>query len=800
MPGHDATNSQDDVSRLTKNAADVGGTHHTACILCSLNCGIEVAAVDGHLLRIRGDRAHPMSQGYTCQKALRLDYYQNGRSRITRPLRRAADGTFEEISWATAIAEIAAKAQSIRAAHGGDAFAYYGGGGQGNHLGGAHSTSLRVALGTRYVYTALAQEKTGGFWVDGKLFGDQACHPTEDVEHADFLLVIGANPWQSHGFPRARLVLQEIAKDPRRKLVVVDPRRTETAERADVHLAVRPGGDAHLLLAMLGTIVQERLVDRQFIAARTVGFAEVEAVLQAIPVDDYAREAGLDPHAVRSVARDYAQAERACIRTDLGLEHSTHSTLNTYLAKLLFLITGHFGEPGTNVFHSAVAPLVRHSKDPSEGGRTTKVTGAQEIAGLYPPNVLPLEIDNDHPQRIRSVFVESGNPLITGADTRAYRKAFNKLELLVVIDVALTETARLAHYVLPAATQFEKYEATFFNLEFPANYFHLRRPVLAPAGESLPEPEIHRRLAVAMGALPDRFPWLRKVAKIDRMFPRLRLFPLALALTLKRRPKLRAHLPLVLHETLGKALPNGASAAALVWGLCQNFVRRYGKACVERAGIKDQGAGLAEALFQKILHSPSGTLVSMHEYEDTWSLLKHPDGRIQLTIPELLAEARSLALIDSACRAPGAADFPLVLQAGERRSYNANTIYREASWRKQDPDGALKVHSTDAARLELEDGGRAWCESSRSAVCVRVEVTDEVRPGLVSLPHGFGMYEGGPGDESRNGPAINFLTASDHCDPLSKVPFHKHVPVRVRPVAPDEEAAVGEIRESLLTP
>ena len=118
-------------------------SHHTACILCSLNCGLEVDVADGHLLHIRGDRAHPMSQGYTCQKALRLDYYQNGRSRVTTPLRRKADGAFEEISWDTAIAEIAAKAKTIRDAHGGDAFAYYGGGGQGNHLGGAHSTSLR---------------------------------------------------------------------------------------------------------------------------------------------------------------------------------------------------------------------------------------------------------------------------------------------------------------------------------------------------------------------------------------------------------------------------------------------------------------------------------------------------------------------------------------------------------------------------------------------------------------------------------------------------------------------------------
>jgi len=769
--------------------AQGSASHHTACILCSLNCGLEVDVADGHLLRIRGDRAHPMSQGYTCQKALRLDYYQNGQSRVTQPLRRRPDGTFEQVSWETAISEIAEKIRAIRAAHGGHAFAYYGGGGQGNHLGGAHSTSLRVAMGTRYVYTALAQEKTGGFWVDGRLFGDQSCHPTEDVEHADLLLVIGANPWQSHGFPRARQVLQEISKNPQRKLVVIDPRRTETAERADVHLAVRPGGDAHLLLAMLGTIVQEELYDRQFIAERTTDFDELAGVLRATPVDDYAREAGVDPQTVRGVARDYARAERACVRTDLGLEHSLHSTLNTYLAKLLFLLTGHFGKPGTNMFHSAIAPLVRHSKDPERGGRTTRVTGAREIGGLYPPNVLPQEINTDHPERIRGVVVESGNPLVTGADTQAYQEAFAKLELLVVIDVAMTETARLAHYVLPAATQFEKYEATFFNLEFPANYFHLRRPLLSPAGESLPEPEIHRRLAVALGELPASFPVLSAIAKVDRLLPRLRLFPLALAYTLRRRPKLGVHMPLVLYETLGRALPNGARAAGVIWGLCQNFVRRYGRACIERAGIVDQGAGLAEALFQKILNSPSGTIISVHEYADTWSFIKHRDGRVHLAIPEMIAEIR--ALTPSA----GDSEYALVLQAGERRSYNANTIYRERGWRKQDIDGALKVHPSDAERLQLVDGGRAWCESPRAAVCVRVAVTDEIRPGLVSLPHGFGMYEAAGNDAPRNGPAINFLTESDHCDALSKVPFHKHVNVRVRALDETEDAHVGEIRE-----
>lgn len=763
--------------------------HPTACILCSLNCGIEARVADGHLAKIRGDKAHPMSQGYTCQKALRLDHYQSSPQRLTQPLRRRPDGSFEPVSWDTAIREVAERLRGLRDTYGFDALAYYGGGGQGNHLGGAHATSLRAAMGNPFLYTALAQEKTGGFWVDGKLFGAQSCHPTEDVENTDYLLVIGANPWQSHGFQRARHVLQEIVRDPRRTLVVVDPRRTETAEKADIHLQVRPGGDAHLMLALLGTIVQEGLEDRDFLAKYTVGFDRLSAILREITVDDYAREAGVDPALVRKVARGYATTPKACVRTDLGLEHSLHSTLNTYLSKLLYLVTGHFSRPGTNVFHTSFVPLVRHSKDPAEGGRTTRVAGAQEIGGLFPPNVLPLEIDCDHPQRIRGVVVESSNPVASGADTPAYRRAFSKLDLLVVIDVALTETARLAHYVLPAASQFEKYEATFFNLEFPSNCFHLRHPLLKPAGDTLPEPEIHRRLAVAMGEVPARFPILKAIAKVDRRWPKLRLFPLALAATFKLRPKLAKHFAVVLHETLGAALPNGAKAAAVLWATCQLFVKRYGKKCVEKAGIKDEGAGIAEALFNRVLNSPSGMLISTHDYDDGWKFIKHADGKVHLMIEEMLAEVRSLE--------PLARDerFPLILQAGERRSYNANTIYRDGDWRKQDADGSLKVHPHDAAEFGLQDGGLAWCENEMGSVGVRVQVTDEILPGVVSLPHGYGMYRD-PASNERAGPAINFLTHSNHCDELSKVPFHKYVPVRVRAAVPGDEAFPGAVRTS----
>ena len=194
----------------------------TACILCECNCGIEVQLEGRTLARIRGDKAHPGSQGYTCNKAMRLDLYQNGPHRLTSPLRRRPDGTHEEIDWDTAIAEIAARFLRIRDEHGGESIFYYGGGGQGNHLGGAYSGAFLKALGAKHRSGALAQEKTGEAWVDSQLTGG---HTRGEFEHAEVSVFVGKNPWMSQSFPRARVVLREIAKDPERSMIVIDPVR-----------------------------------------------------------------------------------------------------------------------------------------------------------------------------------------------------------------------------------------------------------------------------------------------------------------------------------------------------------------------------------------------------------------------------------------------------------------------------------------------------------------------------------------------------------------------------------------------
>lgn len=757
-------------STQTSQAGQSGQWQPTACILCSRNCGLEVEVREREIVKIRGDKAHPISEGYLCQKPQQLNYYQNHADRLTSPLRRRADGNFEPISWETAISEIAAKLVSLRDTFGGHSLAYFGGGGQGNHLAGPYGKALRTAMGTRHYYSALAQEKTGGFWVDGRLYGRQNCHPTEDVENAEVVVFIGTNPWQSHGIRNARQVLREIHKDPNRKMIVIDPRRTETAELSDLHLPLRPGTDAFLMAAILAVIVREELADADFIAERTSGFAAVREALLEVPVEAFAARAGISIEDVHKAARLIATAESCCVRTDLGIEQTLNSTLNAYLRSLLSLLTGNFGKRGGINLHTSLIPLIGHSP---ENRHRSSVTDFPYIGNLLPPNILPEEINNDHADRTRGLIVDSANPMVTMADTKAYRAAFAKLDLLVVIDVAMTETAQMAHYVLPASSQFEKWEATFFNLEFPANAFHLRKPLFAPLEGTLPESEIYTRLIRAMGALSGDFAELKAAAKKGRL-----PFAIGFQNLMKQQPELQDYAPVILYETLGQTLPDGAAAAAFLWATAHQFAAKHPEA-VRRAGHCGEGPLLGEALFEAILASRSGVVFSINEYEESWAFLKHDDKRIHLEIPEMLEEVRKLDPAEPTF----AKDFPFILVAGERRSYNANTIYRDPAWRKTDPDGALRVHPDDALTVGLANGGWARCESKRGAVVVRVEISNAVPRGQVTLPHGYGMeHPVGEGERRRTGAHINELTSAEDRDPIAGTPYHKYVPVRLTPL------------------
>jgi anaerobic selenocysteine-containing dehydrogenase len=747
------------------------GWHKTACILCECNCGIEVqlgGPGSRRFVRIRGDRAHPASRGYTCNKALRLDHYQNGPDRVTMPQRRRPDGRFEPIDWNTAIAEIAARLTQVRDTWGGETIFYYGGGGQGNHLGGAYSGATLKALGARYRSSALAQEKTGEIWVMGAMLGTGA---RADVEHAEVAVFIGKNPWQSHGLPRARETLRKIAKDPARTLIVIDPRRTETADLADIHLQVRPGTDAWLLAALVAVLVQENLLAHDWLAAHASGPADIIAAFASLPIAKYAAIAGIAECRVRTTARRIARASSVAIVEDLGIQMNRHSTLASYLDKLLWVLTGNFAKPGAQYAFSSLARLV----NVSDFSRVSPVAGARLLGGLVPCNVIAEEILTDHPKRYRAMIVESGNPAHSLADSQRLRAALQALDTLVVIDVAMTETARLAHYVLPAPTQFEKWEATFFNFDFPHNYFHLRPPILpAPAGP-LPEPEIHVRFVEALGAVTED-----DLAPLRAALGRGRAaFAEAFFAATASNPRLSRMAPVLLYRVLGPTLPNGAAAAAALWGAAHLFAMQNPES-VRRAGFVGDAFEAGERLFDAILNSPSGVVFSVDDYEDSWQRLRTPEGRIQLVIPELLEELTRLA---SEPPVVSIREFPFVLAAGERRAFTANTIFRDPTWRKHDAAGGLRVSPADAQSLGIVDGGRARLTTKRASVEVVVEISDTMQPGHLSLPNGLGVDC--PLDGERRvvvGVPPNELTASEDRDPFAGTPWHKCVPARLEAV------------------
>ena len=747
----------------------------SACILCESNCGIEIRlGEDGRTFdRIRGDRDHPASRGYNCEKPLRLDYYQNGRGeRVLNPLRRRADGSFEEIDWDTATREVAERLRAVRDTYGGESILYYGGGGQGNHLGGAYGGAMFRAFGGRYKSSAIAQEKGGEIWVNGAMFGTPV---RGDFEHCEVALFVGKNPWMSHGIPRARATLRAIAKDPNRSMIVIDPRVTETAAIADYHLRVRPGRDAWLLAALVGVIVQERLIDADWLRAHANGVDQIRAAFTAIPVAAYCEISGVDEDLVRRAARRLAAARSVAVFEDLGIQMNRHSTLVSYLEKLAWTLTGNLGVHGGQYAPSMMVPLVRANSAElnPETFPTSPVVGARILGGLVPCNVIPDEILTDHPKRYRALVVESGNPVHSIADSQRMRRAMEALDTVVVIDVFMTETARMADYVLPARTQFEKHEATFFNFDFPKNVFQLRRPVIeAPAGP-LPEPEIHARIVEAAGFLDGvDLQSLREAAEHGR-----ESFSAAFDATLAAHPKLAVVAPIVLYRTLGPTLPHGAASAAALWPIARRCaVANPGG--VERAGY-GTGPEAGDRLFDAILENPSGIAFTDDDTDETWRRVSTPDGRVNTVMLELLGELESLRTEIPPGDDP---DWPFLLSAGERRSSTANTAFRDPAWRKHDREGALRVSPQDAERVGLSDNGLAGVTTPQGFAVVRVEIDPGMSAGHIALPNGLGLDHIENGQRVQTGVSPNELTAGAARDPWAGTPWHKSVPARLEPV------------------
>ena len=738
-------------------------THRTGCVLCAQNCGLEVEVENNRIVKVKPDKSNQKSEGYACRKGLNIAYHQHHADRLQTPLKRVG-GRFEPISWEQAVTEIASKLQNIIGRHGPRAFAYMGGGGQGSHFEAAFGVRLMRALGSQYQYSALAQEFSGAFWVCGRTHGKQYLHDQPDVNHTDLLLVMGWNGMQSHQIPQAPRKLLALSKDPSKTLIVVDPRLSETAKIADIHLSIRPGTDALLLKAMIAIILQEEMENRDYLKRHTSGFERVAPTFRGFDAEAAVKTCELPFETVREVARLFA-TRKSSLRYDLGLFMGRHSALNSYLIVILQAICGRLCTPGGNVVHGHMMPMGPHTDERNPKIWRTVETHAFPVCGCYPPNVMPQEILSDHPERLRAVMVSSANPLRSYADSSAYEKAFKRLELLVTIEVAMTETAALSHYVLPAKSAYESWDGTFFPMTYPGIHFQMRRPIIEPEGEPLETGEIFLRLADKMGLIPEIPDSLEKAARESRA-----AFGQALMEYSMTEPNAMKVMPFILGKTLGEVF--GSVHLAALWGMLQAAPPSFYENAV-RAGF-EPGHTLGENLFEAILDHPEGVWVGKIDPQNPFAQIKTQDGTIHLDIPELLGELLALDAPSEEAALRLDPEFPLVLMAGSHCATNANTLMRDPAWNKGKRACTLAMHPEDAQGLCLKDGQRVRVTTEAGTEELELEVTQTARKGHVVMPHGFGLVYRG----IKYGANVNRLTKNTHRDSFG-TPMHRYVPCRV---------------------
>jgi anaerobic selenocysteine-containing dehydrogenase len=550
--------------------------------------------------------------------------------------------------------------------------------------------------------------------------------------------------------------------------VVIDPRKTETAAIADIHLPVRPGTDALLMKAMIAVIINEGWEAKDYLDKNVEGWDKIKDWFKDFNAAAAVEACQLDFEQVRKLCR-LMTTKRWSVHTDLGIYMGRHSTLNSYFVHILGAVCGIFGVRGGNVIPGMVMPMGFHAdeRDPKTW-RTVTTNLPPAAAGSFPAAAMPEEILSDHPERLRAVYVSACNPLRAYPDTTAYEQAFGKLDLLVVNDIVMSETARLAHYVLPCRTFYEAWDATFFPWTYPEIYFQLRRPVVDPPDQCLEAAQIHTLLAEKLGLIPEIPAELQQAADGDRMTFGAKLMEWAAT-----DPKAMASVPFVLAKTLGRVWDSAAKAG--LWGLLMTAPKVFRKNAA-RAGF-EPGVDQGDRIFQALLDTPQGLWVGRADIDHPMESIKTPSGKIEIHIPELEVQARSLDAVSEAEDLKLPDEFPLILNAGRHMLYNANTLMRNPEWNKDKRACTVAVNPADAEALGMQDGQQVRVTTAAGSEVGELQTTDQVRPGMVLIPHGFGLiYKG-----EVYGINANRLTKNIHRDPLG-TPLHRYVPCRVEAV------------------
>ena len=700
-------------------------------------CGLAVTVEDGRVIRIQGDTEDVLSRGHICPKGPALKELAEDPDRIRRPLRRRGCGAFEAVTWSSAISEAGERIAALQKAHGKDAVGMYvGNPAVHNHGATVMSQVLGLVLGTRNKYDANSADANPKLFACERAYGDMTAMTVPDIDRTDHFLMLGANPLASNGSIMSLGDVRGRIKGIRERgarLVVVDPRRTETAEVADEHVPIRPGGDAAFVAALLHVLFERKLVVEAAVGDVATGLGELRAAVRVFSPERVARRTGIPAETIVRLAVEFASAKTAVAYGRVGVCHNVFSATASFLIEALNVVTGNFDRPGGAMFPSPAIDLVGLARLLGVGGAgrfRSRVRGLPEVGGMLPNATLADEIETPGDGQIKGLVTVAGNPVLSVPNGERLGRALASLDFMVSVDLFVNETTRHAHLILPPRPALARghYDLVLHAIAV-RNTAKWSEPTIPAEPDSREDWDILQGLAKevararggvsgAAAAALDRIGALSAEGLIDLLL-RLgpygdKLLPFRDGLSLKKL----------------KASPHGVDLGPLV----PNRRRRVRK----------------------------------------------PEGKVDLAPPDILGDLGRVA------EDAGAAAEGLVMIGRRHVRSNNSWMHNCPSLVKGPSRTALFVHPEDAASLGLADGGEARVESRVGSAVASVRVTDEVMRGVVSLPHGFG-HEGSK--ESLRvagavaGPSMNALTDDGVVEPLTGSAVLTGVPVRVRPFA-----------------
>lgn len=700
--------------------------HYRTCNLCEAMCGLEIEYEGNKVLTIKGDKKDSFSEGHICPKALALKDIYEDKDRLKKPLKRTENG-WQEISWKQAINEVAKNLARINKEYGNDAIGTYSGNPNVHNSGAVLSApGFLKALKTKNRFSATSVDQLPHQFVAYLMYGHQLQIPIPDIDRTNFLVILGANPIISNGSllsaPNIKKRLERI-QERGGKIVNIDPRFTETSAKSDQHLYIRPGSDTFLLLGMLHTLFDEGLTKLGRFEKALYGLGDVKALASEYPPESVEEITGISTDAIKTLTREFASKDKAVLYGRMGACTQEFGGMSMWLVNVINILTGNFDEPGGYMFTTPAIDLKPHASRGHVNRYSSRVRNLPEVAGELPSSVITEEIMTEGEGKIRAMIINSGNPVLSTPNGVKLEEAFQSLDYMVSIDIYLNETSKLANIILPTATGLENdlYDLVFHGLAV-RNTTKYSKALFKPEKGAKYDWEVYRALRKA---------YLKKVGKFG----------------LKKRIKTFLEDQVSVEKMLDMALKRGPYKDQLTIDKLKK--NPHG---IDLGPLKSQ---MPDALYN------NDKMINLFP-----TVISKDLERVKARLENFLAEKNEFLLI------------------GRRQLRTCNSwLHNSPRLIKNNPCD-LYIHPKDVEKLNLNGSGKVKVKSKVGEIIIEYKVTEEIMPGTISIPHGWGHT----GEVKMNvattnpGVSINDLTDENFVDELTGNAALNGVPVELEAV------------------